>query len=90
MPAGGMAMARCANNRDRSRRTNTADRTITAGRTNMTARADQTASRLGKLKILLAALILLAAFSINSYLLMRDSMPNPIDYNAVYESLRVQ
>ena len=46
--------------------------------------------RAGKLKLLLAALILIAAFSINSYLALRTSLPAPIDYGAVYDSLQPQ
>ncbi|MFN8552572.1 MAG: hypothetical protein U0103_13960 [Candidatus Obscuribacterales bacterium] len=43
-----------------------------------------------KLKILLAALILVVAFSINFYWFTRSSLPTPIDYNAVYDALHAR
>ncbi|RTL38057.1 MAG: hypothetical protein EKK48_22430 [Candidatus Melainabacteria bacterium] len=43
-----------------------------------------------KLKILLAALILVVAFSINFYWFTRSSLPAPIDYNAVYDALHAR
>lgn len=64
------------------------DTTVDLKHTPVDSAADKQVA--GKFRLLLAALLLILAFSINSYLAMRASLPAPVDYSAVYDSLNAQ
>ncbi len=69
-------MSRCPNSKSNNSRSSSKDATN-----------EQLAT---KFRLVLATLLLILAFSINSYLAFKASLPAPIDYGAVYDSLHQQ